>query len=65
MAYCQYSDFYVVAGVSSALVSASPVSVRGWSIDTICHVDYIHSMEWPVEYSDEFEAWWNSLDDGV
>jgi hypothetical protein len=32
-------------------------------VDKIFHRDYIPSMEWEVEYTDEFEGWWQSLDE--
>src|SRR5437660_8049662 len=35
-----------------------------YSIDVIFHRCYVCSMAWEVEYSDEFEAWWNGLTAG-
>ncbi len=32
-------------------------------IDDIFHIGYIPDMEWEVEYTDEFELWWDSLTD--
>lgn len=32
-----------------------------YSLDGIVHIDYIPAMEWGVEYTDEFEAWWDTL----
>lgn len=33
------------------------------SIDAIFHWCYIPFVEWGVEYTDEFENWWESLDE--
>lgn len=30
-------------------------------LDKLFHTSYIAYMEWSVEYTDEFEAWWNAL----
>jgi hypothetical protein len=34
------------------------------TLDSIFHNGYIPSMAWEVEYTDEFEAWWDALDEG-
>ena len=30
-------------------------------VDDIFHIGYIPQMEWDVEYTDEFEIWWEGL----
>src|SRR5580692_10144971 len=30
-------------------------------IDMVFHSCYIPSMEWDIEFTDEFERWWNDL----
>jgi hypothetical protein len=29
--------------------------------DIVFHSCYIPSMEWDIEFTDEFERWWNDL----
>jgi len=32
-----------------------------YSLDRIFHICHISKVAWEVEYTDEFEIWWNSL----
>jgi hypothetical protein len=32
-------------------------------LDLSFHTGYIPSVEWEIEYTDEFEQWWDSLDE--
>lgn len=34
------------------------------AFDSTFHRSYIPLVEWEVEYTDEFEIWWTSLDEG-
>ena len=45
-------------GFSRKLVRLLPLSI---SIDGQFHQCYIPYMEWDVEFTDEFERWWNVL----
>ena len=36
-------------------------STAWYSLDSVCHLWHIPSMAWAVEFTDEFEGWWNGL----
>jgi hypothetical protein len=36
---------------------------RGLNLDLTFYIGYIHRVAWRVEVSDEFQAWWDGLDE--
>jgi hypothetical protein len=46
-----------------ALKSSNGIHRKHKTVDMIFLGGYIPSMAWEIEYTDEFEAWWVSLEE--